>query len=222
MTTTRAQPRSARHAIAALTIAGTLVLGACTSESTTSSPSTQPRTTPAKTTPAKTTPAKTTPAKTTESGDFDAGHGLTVTLPVGWTVSNIVNEDDGRLHTFTHAATGAELQLLTTDDADGQTPTELCEQAQDDLSDHFERNGAVTRTQGAAHSDNAHTCGLAATNAEGVAIEITIFAAVGTKAGFVTAAIFPVEVPQGVSQQALDQVVREASQMSSELLNDID
>lgn len=186
-----------------------------TATSTTRASTTSPGTT------AATSPAATPPV-TTESGDLDVSHGITLTLAPGWVVTNVTDQDDGRRHTLDHAATGGQLLLLTTDDVDDDTPAELCVEAQDELGDRYERHGTVTRTQGASHSNNAHTCGLAATDADGKAIEITIFAAVGTKAAFVTAAIFPSATPQGVSQESMNQAVREASQMSSELLNDID
>ena len=205
--------------LAAAVMAAAMVLGGCTSEGATTQRPTQPAVTVGAQTTAVTTASTSAPAT---SGDLDASHGITLTLAPGWVISSVTDEDDGRLHTLDHAATGGQLLLVTTGVVADETPATFCVGAQDELGDRYQRNGAVTRTQGASHSDNAHTCGLAATNDDGAAIEITIFAAVGTRAAFVSAALFPADTPQGVSQESFDQAVREASQMSSELLNDID
>lgn len=222
--------------LAGLLMASALVLGGCTSADTTAPGTTNSAITVGSQEPSADPTSPATSSATTEQptssstpaatplggpGDHEVGFGITLTLPEGWQLSTRSIDDDEQFHGLTQVKTTGQVALVTTDDLDG-SPAEECTDMQDELADGYEDQGKVTRTQGTAHSDNAHTCGLAATDKNGQQIEITIFVAKGAKASFITASIFPTTAPEGVTQEELDQAVREASMMSSELLNDID
>ena len=130
-------------------------------------------------------------------------------------------DDDQQSYRFSHPKTWGELAVVTTDELD-ESAAEACSEAQDELADTYEDHGTVTRTQGTAHSENAHTCGVVAKNSGGLTVEFTLFVAKGAKASFMTISSFPTTLPTGASQEDLDQATREASMMSSKLLDNID
>ncbi|MGD8214376.1 hypothetical protein [Aestuariimicrobium sp. Y1814] len=221
--------------LAALAVAGALALAGCSSSPTGGETTSQPAITvdqssaPATQTTGETQTTSQSPAPTdietttsasqspTGPGDYQVGHGLVLTLPQGWELTLNDTDDDEVRHLFTHLATGTQLAVLTDDD-DDDSAAEICEDVQDDIEDGFEGNGPVTRTQGTTHADNAVTCGLTATDNDGVEIEVTIFAAVGANTSFWTASLVPVSPPEGATQEQLDQAAREAAQISSQLL----
>lgn len=204
--------------LGALAVAGTLVLTGCVADESTD------ETTQRSITVGQQTTGASSPTGTSQGGpgDHDVGFGLVLTLPEGWELTTSDTDgDDEKFHGFTHVKTGGQVAVVTDDDMD-DSPAEECADIQDEMADDLEDNGPVTRTQGVAHSDNAHTCGLNAKDDEGIDVEITIFVAKGARASFMTAAMFPKSPPQGVTQDELDQAVREASTMSSQLLTNID
>ena len=211
---------------AAVAVAALLTLGGCVTGGTENQP-TESRTTGSPTSEASAAPTSTTPASTKISastptgGDYDAGFGITLALAPGWELGNQTDEDDGLLHSFSHTRSGGQLLLATTDATDGD-PQKMCAEAQEDLADDFDDNSTVTKVAGAAHSAGAHVCGLTGKRPDGTPVEITIFAAVGTTASFSAITIFPTQPPVGTTQEELGQALREASGMTSEMLNDID